>query len=853
MLRVRNFLKKSIVRCCLFSAFFPVFAIIPVFSQVGISFPTSRLVFQRSANNSATFVVSGTYQQSIPDQVEAALVPFVAGQGTATNWQIVEKAPVGGVYSGTISGGGGWYKLKVRVVRNGKVTDSTEVDRIGIGEVFLVAGQSNARGIQNYGAPAANDDRVSCFNYLNASFDPNELPEPTFSHLNSDSYIAPYGYSAWSWGALGDLLVSRFNVPVLFYNVALEGTTSRSWRESSTGYASNPYTGGVYINQLPYSQLKVVLRQFTSLTGVRAVLWHQGESDTQFNLSESEIVSNLQQVIGQSRNDAGQNISWVVSKVSYNMFASKAVINAQNTVINSTTNVFEGPSTDNIQIPRPDGVHIQGNALITLAQQWNQSLNSHFFNQSNPIAPLLLPVIKVGCTDDSRVKLMVEGNFTEVSWNNGERNNTILASNGVYRVKAKDSFGHFMYSSSVSVGDNTRRALPKPSTPSILTNGNLVFCEGGNVTFSTPQAAGYRWSNGATSQSIVVMDAANYSVQIKDDKGCWSDFSGTVKATVNPIPSVPSVTAKGALTFCADKSVTLAVEENSVVSTSTVLEWNSGQKTGTIVINQSGDYAVRAVNQYNCASAYSNTLRVTVNPLPNTPTIVADGVLRFCEGSKVILSTDSFLSTVWNEQYSTPKLTVTASGRYTAQVTDTWGCKSLPSKEVIVEVNPVPARPVITKAGPFAIGAEGNYLPNINFRWTQEGVSQNTVTTQNILKPSQTGNYTVVAFYDLDAKNTCASLPSFVYSFVFDFANNGLSVYPNPSRDGAFSIEMYKDIKNARLQLINAEGKQVHEESVPELIGPMTLKFSTLPPGIYFLKIQGENQIPLTKKLWFVP
>lgn len=845
MLSVRDCLRNSVLYLVLFAA------ALPTFSQVGISFPTSRIVFQRSNNNSASFVVSGSYQQGIPDRIEAALVPISAGQGTATHWQVVEKAPIGGIYSGTVSGDGGWYKLKVRVIRDGKVTDSTEVDRVGIGEVFIVGGQSNARGLQNYGAPAANDDRVSCFNYLNASYDPNELPEPVFSHLNADSYIAPYGYSAWSWGILGDLLVNRLNVPILFYNVALEGTTSRAWRESTTWYAANPYTGGFYANQLPYSQLKVVLRQLTSLTGVRAVLWHQGESDNQFNLSEQEIVSNLQQVIAQSRNDVGQNLSWVVSKVSYNSSVSKTVINAQTTLINTTNNVFEGPSTDNIQIPRPDGVHFQGNGLTVLAQQWNQSLNSFFFSQSNPIASLSLPTVKVGCTDDNRVKLTAEGNFAEINWSTGERNNAIAVGNGVYRVKVKDKLGRFMYSIPVNVGENTRRALTKPATPSILARGDLVFCAGQSVELATSASAGYRWNNGATSQSIVVSNKADYAVQVKDNNGCWSDFSGTVRTTVNPVPSVPLVTAKGPLTFCADQTVTLEVQAGSVASSTTVLEWNTGQKAASIVVKQSGDYAVRAVNQYNCISDYSESFSVTVQPLPTAPAIIPNGVLRFCEGSAVTLSTDSFLPVVWNEQYPSQTLTVNSSGKYTARVTDSWGCKSPSSKVITVEVDPVPPRPIITKNSPFSLTAEGEYLSTIRFRWEYEGGQ--TITEKNRLKPSETGNYTVVAFYALDSAKTCASAPSPVYNFFYDFANNGIDIYPNPVRNGILYLETFKDIQGADLQLVNADGKSVYSESLSELRGPKAIRLPHLTAGMYILRIQGTNQIPLTEKVWVLP
>ncbi len=851
MFDVYSCLKFGRLRVFLFSSLFLIFSFIPAYSQVGVSFPTSRIVFQRSNANAASFVVSGTYQKSIPDQIEASLVPLWAGQGNATGWQVVEKAPVGGVFSGTIKGDGGWYKLKVRVIRNGKAVDSTEVDRVGIGEVFLIAGQSNARGLQNYGAPTANDDRVNCFNYLNASFEPNELPEPSFSHLNSDSYIAPYGFSAWAWGALGDMLVNRLNVPVLFYNVALEGTTSRAWRESAFGSAWNPYTGGFYVNQLPYSQLRVVLRQFTSLTGMRAVLWHQGESDTQFNLSEPEIISNLQQVIGQSRNDAGQNISWVVSKVSYNAYSSSSVINAQSTVIHTTPNVFEGPSTDNIQIPRPDGVHLQGNALITLAQQWNQSLSTHFFNQSNPSAPLSLPIVKVGCADDGRVKLVAEGQFAEINWNTGSNANTIEVGDGVYRLKVKDNFGHFMYSRPVNVGDNTRQALPKPAAPTIVPKSSLVFCAGEKVELVAQEATGYRWSNGATSRTVSVGDNAKYAVRIRDDKGCWSDFSQEVSATVNPVPAVPVVTAKGSLNFCADQTLTLEVKEGSSASTTTTLQWNNGQQTAQIIVNQSGDYAVRAMNQYNCYSAYSQNVSVTVHALPPTPEVTANGALRFCEGGAVTLSTNAILPVVWNDQYNTQSLTVKNSGQYIARVTDNWGCRSIPSKAVSVEVEPIPSRPVITKNSPFALTAEGDYLSNIRFRWEAEG-KQN-ITTDNFFKPTQTGNYTVVAFYDLDISKTCASLPSFVYSFVFDFANNGFSVYPNPSRDGIFNFETFEEIRNATLQLTDVQGKIIYEEFLPVLNSAKTLKFPNLTSGVYILKIGGGNRATMTKKLWFIP
>lgn len=827
--------------------------VIPSFAQVTVSFPTSRIVFQRSNANTASFVVTGTYKQGIPDRVEAALEPLTESQGTATDWQLVEQSPVGGLFSGTISATGGWYKLKVRLIRNGQISESTEIDRIGVGEVFVVAGQSNARGIQNYGAPPAYEDRVSCFNYLNASFETNELPEPAFSHVNADSYIAPYGFSAWSWGALGDLLVARLNVPVLFYNAALEGTTSRAWRESTTGLATNPYIGGAYSNQLPYSQLRVSLRQFASLTGLRAILWQQGESDTQFELPEPEIVTNLQQVIGQSRYDAGHNISWVMSRVSYNGTGQtkSAVVNAQNTVISSVSNVFNGPYTDDIQIPRPDGVHIQGSGLVSLAEAWNTSLTSDFFKNSNPRSALPLPTIKIGCAGESQVKLFAQGDYTEMHWNTGVSDKTVTVGNGVYRIKVKDTSGNFLYSPSIEIGETTLQTLPKPAPPTITTKNATTFCQGEKIELLTQEAAAYRWNNGATSRNIVVGETNTYTVQVQDENGCWSLASEAVATVVNPVPAAPTVVAKGPLAFCADQTLTLEVEGGSLLSTTNTLEWIGGQKTSTIVVKESGDYAVRASNQYNCFSPYSKAVSVNIHPLPAPPTITPNGLIRFCEKEAMTLYSNSLQTSIWNNGQSQPNLIVRESGRYSVRTLDAHGCLSLPSEEVRVEVSPIPKQPTIEKMGNYVLKAQGDYLSDVQFRWDFGG--EQTITNENFLKGKKTANYTVTAFYFIDPTKTCASLPSSDFSFVLDLSGNGLNVYPNPSPDGVFWIESYDDIKNARLQIINADGRLIYETQLPHLTNAQVVKIPSLPSGFYSLRIGSSSHAIITKKLWVLP
>jgi len=830
------------------------FTSLSAISQVTVSFPTSRIVFQRSQANKATFVVTGTYKQSMPDRVEAALTPVNAGQGNATGWQVLENAPVGGIYSGELTADGGWYKLEVRLIRNGQVAETTEVDRVGIGEVFVIAGQSNARGIQNYGASGAFDDRVSCFNYVNRSYEPNELPQPTFSHLNADSYIAPYGYSAWSWGGLGDMLVKRFNVPVLFYNAAFEGTTSRSWRESLYGNANNPYVEGFYPNQLPYSQLRVSLREFASLTGIRAILWHQGEADNEFRVPEDEIVSNLQQLIGQSRNDFGHNLSWVVSRVSFiKETISNSVINAQNRVIGSVYNVFAGPQTDNIQVPRPDGVHIQGTGLTQLAEAWNSSLTDAFFQQSQPRNPLPVPTFKIACAGETRVKVTIQANnYPEVSWNQvGGGSREIVTDNGVFKVKVKDFNGNFLYSPQIEINQQTFEALPRPSTPIITSTKGLSFCDGTSITLSVPDAAEYQWSNGSNAQSISVAESGQYSVKVKNGSDCWSFPSQVVSTVKNPLPAIPTIIAKGPLEFCSDKSVTLEVENGGVLSTSNGLLWNSGQISASITVKEPGRYSVRTVNQFNCYSQFSVPVTVTVYPTPETPVISPSGQIRFCEREAVTLYSNSTASALWNTGDTTPNLLVRQSGTYRVKAINEFGCASPDSKDVEVEVSPIPAQPSIEKTGNYVLNVKGNYLSDIQFRWDYAG--EQTITEVNYLKAQKTGAYTVTAFYYLEPGRACSSITSDSFDFVLDVSGNGVNIYPNPSTDGNFLVESFEDLSEVKLKVVDVSGKLILEQSTPLLSISEPLKLTGVPPGTYILRIYSTGRNVIIKKLLVLP
>jgi hypothetical protein len=70
-------------------------------------------------------------------------------------------------------------------------------------------------------------------------------------------------------------------------------------------------------------------------------------------------------------------------------------------------------------------------------------------------------------------------------------------------------------------------------TPTISANGPTTFCQGGSVTLTSSAASGNLWSNGATSQSIVVSTSGTFTVSVSDGN-CTSPLSNAINVTVQP-------------------------------------------------------------------------------------------------------------------------------------------------------------------------------------------------------------------------------------------------------------------------------------------------------------------------------
>ncbi|MES2554495.1 MAG: VCBS repeat-containing protein, partial [Bacteroidota bacterium] len=224
--------------------------------------------------------------------------------------------------------------------------------------------------------------------------------------------------------------------------------------------------------------------------------------------------------------------------------------------------------------------------------------------------------------------------------------------------------------------------------PTISASGPTTFCAGGSVVLTSSSAIDNTWSTGETTQSITVSTPGNYSVTVNN--GFCSASSSPIGVTVNPLPSVPTITASGATTFCSGDSVILTS------SSSTDNFWSTGETTQSITVSTSGTFTVEVIEN-GCSSGNSVAETVTVNPTPVTPTISASGSTTFCAGDSVVLTSSSSTDNFWSTGETTQSITVLTSGNYDVMVND--GLCSAGSASISITVNPIPALPTITASG----------------------------------------------------------------------------------------------------------------------------------------------------------
>lgn len=753
---------------------FFVFGIMLCNAQMSVKIPYEKSVFQRNNSNIGNIYITGTLDQDA-DRVEGRLIPRLANQGQATEWKVIDNVIDGQSFTGAIDGQGGWYRLELRAIRNDQVTSTSSIEKVGIGEVFIVAGQSNAQGDGKFAnARSSADERVLAFepNYFDHNTAliknfPDALSIDKFTNISGNTNIGPLGYTAWCWGELGDLLVKKLNVPVLFYNAALSGTSTENWLSSISGKDTYHVVTGVKFEKfMPYHALRRTLHSLISIYGVRSILWHQGEFDAISRVTELTYFNNMRDLIQECRNNVGEKIPWVVSRVSrYEGNNYPAIINGQNRVINNIESVWAGPFTDDIQPNRPDGAHLENNGSISglslLADAWNSSLSSQFFTQITPISPKGLAEIKYSCINQSEVSLKFDKVFQSYQWSTGSSSSQIQASSGEVSAVLRDGYSNLYYSNRLNIPN----VFPK-TPPVISPVVSIVGCVGKSVELQAiPSKYEVNWNIGTISNKLFANQTGPFFASYRSSQGCLSPRSNELYPVfVNP-PAKPGIELVNTDGYeCIGKTMTLKVSNPLNYD----VVWSTGQKTTEFTISQNQTIPIKVTlySNYDCPSTDSDTLKYRFLSNPKTPNIEKTGPF-----SVRAIELDPVQKFEW--------------------FLDNNILLSQPSKDLFIDKN-----------GFYAVKAVKSIL----------------TTTNRVLE--------------------CKSGLSTQLAMAKDRNLYGISVYANPVTDGKIKIAADKELTNVNVSIFNAAGQKTYETTLESLKLPVEIDLSSKKiTGKYILKM----------------
>lgn len=345
--------------------------------------PLDYQVFQRQTTSSGNIIVETLLESKARsplrnlDKLEARLADTSTNGNPPGEWQPLPfDNRVRHFRAELPAPAGGWYRLEVRLLSGGTDIADATAEHVGIGEIFVVAGQSNSAN-HGEGKQRAKNPLVVAFG--NGHWQPAADPEPGAS-----------GKGGSFMPAFGDAMADRFKVPIGIVPIGVGSTSVREWLPHGDVMAAPPDTGlntiligsNRWVSTGDLFKKIVAVEDEFGTNGFRAVLWHQGESDIH-QRPDSEITpatyrQYLQRVIESSRAVAGWRVPWFVAQASYHSpedQGSPELRAAQKSLVTDGT-ALAGPNTDELGPEfRQDngrGIHMNPRGLQRHGELWAQ-------------------------------------------------------------------------------------------------------------------------------------------------------------------------------------------------------------------------------------------------------------------------------------------------------------------------------------------------------------------------------------------------------------------------------------------------------------------------------------------------
>jgi len=271
--------------------------------------------------------------------------------------------------------------------------------------------------------------------------------------------------------------------------------------------------------------------------------------------------------------------------------------------------------------------------------------------------------------------------------------------------------------------------------------------------------------------------------------GCTSTMTGTATVTINPLPTVYTVTGGGA--YCAGGTGLNIGLNSSATGINYQLYYNNGTTTAALgsavagtgsafnfgLFTGAGSYTVVAINTTTaCTSNMFGSAVITINPLPGTFSVTGGGA--YCAGGTglhiglagsvtginyQLFNGGSLASAASGSGSALDFGLQTVAGTYTIVATNTiTTCTVNMTGSVIVTINPLPAVFAVTGGGAYCAGGTGAHIglggstSGISYQLYTGGVTSGPAVTATGT-PIDFGLRTVTGAYTVIATNTGTS------------------------------------------------------------------------------------------------
>ncbi|GEM_PF-1202984 len=202
------------------------------------------------------------------------------------------------------------------------------------------------------------------------------------------------------------------------------------------------------------------------------------------------------------------------------------------------------------------------------------------------------------------------------------------------------------------------------AVPAFSLGPDTVRCAGSQFNRSFAIPGTYTWQDGSTGQSYTIDTGGVYTLTIESEDGCVVSDSFLVIDAPNPRPFLGEDTV-----ICSDQSLILG----QTAWSDWVLSWSDGSNSATLLVTDSGLYAVSVTDSNGCQGQDSIVVSIIEAAL-----ISLREDTTACEGTSVLLTPETAdgVQFTWSDGSAGSSITVTESGTYSVTISSFCGTDS---------------------------------------------------------------------------------------------------------------------------------------------------------------------------------